>query len=399
MRFDKMDRCIDHIMAQSYGPAGCAVAMAKDGEVLYTRYAGFADLEQGTPITEETVFDIWSLTKVIVCSAAMTLYEKGAFLLNDPIDLYFPEYKMMQVYERDNWAKLRLRPARTRMLVKDAFTMATGMPLGMMFDEDQAEHPAVAAMVKAKKKLEVETGGRYTLQQEIHAMAEVPLAFDPGTHWMYGYSHELVAGLIEVCSGMTVGEYLKKTFFEPMGLKSMGYRFQPGQREKMATFYNQKPDGTKEPRSGHHPNHEPDATFEGGGSGLMTTVEDFLAFTQMLANGGMYKGEQYIGRKTIDLMRQNQLNAVQLEDFYINAQNAVYMPGYGYGLGVRTMIDRAHGYANTSPGEFGWTGGSGTWAAIDPEEHFSVVYMHQMWPNNEAIIHPRVRAAAFGCLE
>jgi len=399
MRFDKMDRCIDHIMAQPYGPAGCAVAMARDGEMLYSRYAGYADAEKETPMAPDTVFELWSNTKVVVCAAAMTLFEQGVFLLNDPIDAYIPEYRHMMVCERDNWAKQRIRPARNRMLVKDAFTMATGMPMPADFEQTEAEHPAHAEGIRVLRRLKEEVGENYTILQEARAMAQAPLAFEPGTHWMYGYSHELIAALIEVWSGMSVGEYLKKTFFEPMGLKSMGYRFQPGQEAKAATFYEWQPDGTRTPKQGHFYTHDPDCRLERGGTGLLTTAEDFLVFTQMLANGGMHKGEQYIGRKTIDLMRKNQLNADQLEDFYINAQNSVYMPGYGYGLGVRTMIDCAHGYANTSLGEFGWTGGSGTWAAIDPEEHFSVVYMHQMWPNNEAIIHPRVRAAAFGCLE
>ncbi|MNJ66058.1 hypothetical protein D3C77_621030 [compost metagenome] len=113
----------------------------------------------------------------------------------------------------------------------------------------------------------------------------------------------------------------------------------------------------------------------------------------MLANGGIWKGEQIIGRKTIDLMRSNHLNDRQLADFK-NSYNA----GYGYGLGVRTMMDPAAGHSNSSIGEFGWTGAAGTWASIDPSEGFSVVYMHQLLPNMEEYHHLRVRAAAYGCL-
>ena len=127
---------------------------------------------------------------------------------------------------------------------------------------------------------------------------------------------------------------------------------------------------------------------------LFSTVRDYLTFTQMLANGGKHNGQQIIGRKTIDLMRQNQLCPSALEDF-TNSYNA----GYGYGLGVRTMMDLASGNCNTSVGEFGWTGMMGTWTAIDPSEGVSAVYMHNMLPNMEEYHHLRVRAAAFGLVE
>ena len=136
-----------------------------------------------------------------------------------------------------------------------------------------------------------------------------------------------------------------------------------------------------------------DAVYEGGGAGLFSTVPDYLAFTQMLAAGGTYRGHHYIGRKTIDLMRQNQLNETQLKDF----RNS-YLAGYGYGLGVRTMMDPAAGYSPTSIGEFGWTGMAGTYTSIDPSEGFSVVYMHQLDPNMEEEHHHRIRSVAYGLL-
>ncbi|MNJ61970.1 putative periplasmic esterase [compost metagenome] len=122
--------------------------------------------------------------------------------------------------------------------------------------------------------------------------------------------------------------------------------------------------------------HQADSLYEGGGVGLYSTLRDYLTFTQMLANGGTWNGEQIIGRKTIDLMRTNHLNDRQLADF-----NNSYNAGYGYGLGVRTMMDSAAGHSNSSIGEFGWTGAAGTWTFIDPSEGFSVVSMHQLFPN------------------
>ena len=121
-------------------------------------------------------------------------------------------------------------------------------------------------------------------------------------------------------------------------------------------------------------------------------MRDYIAFTQMLACGGVYKGERIIGRKTIDLMRTNQLNDQQLKDFY-----SPYLEGYGYGLGVRTLLKPAAG-VNASPGEFGWTRMLGTYVSIDPSEKLSIVYMHNLVPNKEAYIHPRIRNIVYGSL-
>jgi CubicO group peptidase (beta-lactamase class C family) len=135
--------------------------------------------------------------------------------------------------------------------------------------------------------------------------------------------------------------------------------------------------------------------YESGGGGLFSNVRDYIKFSQMLANGGVYKGKRIIGRKTIDLMRTNQLNSTQLLDFN---KNNIYLSGYGYGLGVRTLMSINESNFNSSIGEFGWTGALGTYVSIDPSEGFSLVYMHQMIPNMEEYYHLRVRSVAYGCL-
>ena len=133
---------------------------------------------------------------------------------------------------------------------------------------------------------------------------------------------------------------------------------------------------------------------EMGWARLFATVGDFSNMMTMLANGGVFRGEHIMGRKTIDLMRCNVLTAEQMAD-YTNP----YEAGYGYGLGVRTLLDRAAGGVNGSPGAFGWTGGYGSWCEADPEDGTAFVYMHNMLPNRERWYHPRVRAAAYGLIE
>ncbi|MBQ1504018.1 MAG: beta-lactamase family protein [Oscillospiraceae bacterium] len=365
---------------------GCGCAVAKNGEILYEGYYGMADIEAGKPVTPDTIYRLFSMTKVIICTAAMMQFERGKFLLNEPFYEYFPEYRHTKVFEMEPNGNFHVRDAKCPMLVRDTFNMAVGLPY------PGKQHPTDIMMNEVRARLDKEKNGKYTLQDDVRAMGEVPVRFDPGTHWLYGFGHEMVAAMIEVTSGMTVGEFLKKEIFEPLGMTSTGYRFFGDTRERMITMYRPEDGVFKRGDGFFDARHEPDAVYEAGGAGLFSTVRDYTKFAQMLANGGVYNGQQIIGRKTIDLMRRNMLSPEMLKDF-----NNPYLEGYGSGLGVRTMMEPA-GVTNMSVGEFGWTGAAGTWASIDPSEGVSVIYMHQTMPNNEYYHHHRVRSIAYGCL-
>ncbi len=369
------------------GPSGCGCAVAKDGEIIYEGYYGLANIEKQTPITRDTVYRLYSMTKVIICTAAMMLQERGKFLLNEPLYEYFPSWRHMNKVVTTGGGRYAIVPLEKPIEVRNAFSMAMGMPYpGLELPTDQA-------MLKVRKRLR-EQNPKYDLLTEIDAMSEVPVAFEPGTRFLYGFGHELVAGLIQVVSGKKVSDFLREELFEPLGMNSTGYRFFGDIRERMATMYHRDEDGTMTDVSEKYDVlHQEDAVYEGGGAGLFSTVPDYLQFTQMLAAGGTYRGHHYIGRKTIDLMRRNQMSDIQLRDL-----RGSYTAGYGYGLGVRTMMDPAGGYSPTSVGEFGWTGVAGTYCSIDPSEGFSVVYMHQLDPNMEEYHHHRVRSVAYGML-
>ncbi|HEX2945947.1 MAG TPA: serine hydrolase domain-containing protein [Clostridia bacterium] len=385
-RFDDLSAMLEKFVKN--GPAGCGCAVAKDGKTLYEGYFGYADLESKRPVAEDTVYRLFSMTKVIICTAAMMLFERGKFLLNEPLYEYFPEYRDTQVVVTSPSGMVGTRKAKNPMLVKHAFSMAVGMPYAF------GDSPTIRAMTKVKEEL-LKKYGKYDIVTEVKAMGSVPVAFDPGTHWLYGYGHDIVAGLIQVVSGKTVGQFLKDEIFEPLGMKDTGYRFHDDIEARLVSHYKRDEKGNMTKIPGFLDEfHQPDAIYECGGAGLYSTVNDYLKFSQMLANGGIYNGTRVIGRKTIDLMRANQLNAEQLKDF-----NNSYLAGYGYGLGVRTLMSNAEGHSNGSVGEFGWTGALGTYVSIDPSEGLSMVYMHQMDPNMEEYHHLRVRAVVNGCLE
>ncbi len=369
---------------------GCGCIVMQDGKVLYEGYKGFADLKTGRPVDENTLFRLYSMTKVIVCTGALILFERGKFALNDPYSDYFPEWKETKVAEQIGNGSFVYRAPHRPIRVKDVFNMACGLP----YPSPQGDHPTDKAMNEVRARLNEKYNGKYTVSQEVAAMAEVPLRFDPGEHWLYGFGHEMVAALIERCSGMKVGEFLKKEIFDPLEMKHTFYRYREGERELMATLYHIEDDGSYTPMGGMFDERfEPDQIYEAGGAGLFSNLKDYAVFTQMLANGGGWNGKRIIGKNTIDLLRANMLNETQLSEF-----RNTYRDGYGYGLGVRVMMDIG-GVSNSTPGEFGWTGAAGTWTSIDPKNHFSAVYMHNTFPNNEEYHHMRVRAIAYGMIE
>jgi len=384
--FDDLSRLLEQFVKN--GPAGCGCAVAKNGKILYEGHFGYADLEEKRPVTESTVFRLFSMTKVVICTAALMLFERGKFLLNEPLYEYFPEYKDTHVVITKPNGNVEIRKAKNPMLIKHAFMMAVGLPYPFGNSYTARE------MARVREEL-VKKYGKYDIVTEVRAMGSVPVAFEPGTHWLYGYGHDIVAGLIQLISGKTVGQFLQEEIFEPLGMKDTGYRFRGDIESRMANHYRRSEDGTMTRIQGFlDVYHQPDAIYESGGAGLYSTVRDYLIFSQMLANGGVYNGQRIIGRKTIDLMRANHLNDEQLKDF----RNS-YLAGYGYGLGVRTLMSLAEGHSNGSVGEFGWTGAAGTYVSIDPSEGLSFVYMHQMDPNMEEYHHLRVRAVVNGCLE
>lgn len=369
---------------------GCALVVSRHGEVIYEGYYGWANLERRKPIAPDTVYRIFSMTKVVVCTAALMLYERGKFLLHDPLAEYIPEYGRPLVARTKPDGSVELEPAQNPILIQHLFCMSSGLPYH--FGESESERQ----MRRVLDELE-QTHGVYDIQTEVKAMAAVPLAFEPGTSWMYGYSHDVLGALIEVVSGKTLGRFLQEEIFEPLGMKDTGYRFRGDIADRMASVYQRTEDGRLEEVPGAlDQHHQPGAKRESGGVGLYSTARDYTAFTQMLASGGRLNGETIIGRKTIELMRRNHLSDEQMRA-YTHANG--HRNGYGYGLGVRTLIDPAEGGINGSIGEFGWGGAAGTWMAADPVEDMSIVYMQQMFPSiHDRYVHPRVRNAVNACM-
>ena len=372
------------------GLSGCGVQVTQHGKTIYEGYAGYADVEAKKPITKDSVFRLASMSKIPMYTSLLMLYEKGYFNLTDPIGNWLPEWKSSRMYVREATGAISIVPCKNQITVSDVLSMKCGLP----YCNSQAPTPdlTLTSMQECMKPLLEK--GYYTLQEHVAAMSQAVLAFEPGTHWIYGFSSELAAALIEKLTGESVDDVMQEFLFDPLKMDSTRSRFFGDIESRMVKAYG---DGNT-PLTGVtamlDKKHQPGKENEAGWARLYSTVNDYSNLMSMLANGGMFEGKKIMGRKTIDMMRSNGLDEVMMKDFY-----SMYNAGYGYGYGVRTLIDKAAGNHNGSLGAFGWTGGFGTWAEADPEDGVGIVYMHNHMPNGEEYYHHLIRTVAYGMVE
>lgn len=379
MNFKNLTDFLDTLPEKGIPGGDCAVYYKH--RPVFRHTVGYSDIKSKAPLREDSLYNFYSMSKVITCTAALQLYEKGKYLLSDPVSEYLPEFKEMQVQSADESGKTVLKPAQNAITVQDLFTMCAGLTYNMETD--------------AIKEVHEKTGGKCPTRETVKAFAKEPLLFEPGTHWNYSLCHDVLGALIEVLSGERFGEYLQKNIFLPLGMKDTGFVLTEEKARRMASQYLRHVDTGELEDVGTGCGYKLGTEFESGGAGMITSLDDYMRFAECLCRGGMTPdGENLISRRTIDLMRTNHLNEACMKDF-----NWLQMVGYGYGLGVRTMVDKVKGGCNGALGEFAWGGLAGSFGLIDPENELTIVYAQHMINNLETYVHPRIRNITYACLD
>lgn len=386
MNFTELKNLMDRLTA--WRIPGNAVSVWKDGEEVFSYQSGFADLENGIPMTGEEYLNIYSCSKVTTVTAALQLYEKGYFLLDDPLYEFIPEYREMYIRTPEG----ELRKAENPITLRHLFTMTSGMN----YDCDSL----------AIRQARTLTGGKMDTLPVIRAIAREPLSFAPGTSWQYSLSHDVLAAVVEVISGKKFRTYVKEQIFDPLDMTRSMYHNEPV-LEQMAQQYRfvdgseqdpvKQQSAVKRDSDGYVENAGKQVSFvfgseyDSGGAGITTTVGDYVKLVNALANGGMgHRGERILSAGTVELLKTNQLNAVQREQF-----NWTHLKGYGYGLGVRTLVDKAASGTTGSVGEFGWGGAAGATVLADTERKLAVFYAHHMLNPQEGYYQPRLRNVVY----
>ena len=387
MDFTALKEFLDHLT--SWRIPGNGVQVCIDGKEVFSYTSGYADVEKQIPMTLDHYVNIYSCSKVATVVAALQLYERGVFSLDDPLYALIPEYKQMYISDQSG-----LRLAEKPITLRNLFTMTSGLTYNR----------ETRAFQKAREL----TDGKMDTLTVIRCLASDPLAFEPGQKWNYSLSHDVLAAVVEVVSGKRFSDYVRENIFEPLNMTCSMYHNKPVQ-DQMAVQYMYidgetkshidqqagdtiQDDGHYEP-VGFEGIFEMGPEFDSGGGGITTTIRDYSKFCVALVNGGVgATGEKIISAETIDLLRTNQLNAQQAKTFSWSQ-----LKGYGYGLGVRTRIERLAG-TRGNIGEFGWGGAAGATVLVDPALKLSVFYAHHMLNPQEAYYQPKLRDVVYGCI-
>lgn len=386
----RLDRLLQHFV--SAGVPGCGLAVNFKGKIVYTGYCGLARIEDGKKVDENTIYKIASCTKNITATVVMKLYEEGAILLNDPVEKYLPFFKDIPYQVSDGSGEIIKRPTSRALTIKDLLMMTSGIPY-------MGKGSPTAADYMEK------IGNMYsmTVMELAEKISRIPLQFDPGTHWQYGLSYDVLAAVVEAVTGQTYAQYLKQAIFEPLGMYHTTFVYTNAMAEDMAHTY--MLDGKKHINVTREPNitETNGGKLESGGGGLMSTLGDLIKFAGMWGQGGIWEGKRILSRNTIDLMRKNHLRGQALEDFIrMSEQSYPWYKGYGWGLAGRTLIDCQEAGSNGSIGEFGWCGAFGPYILADPEKELAAVYTQQMSPvigGMQDYCHPRVRNVVYSLLD
>ena len=357
--------------------AGVSVLVAQGGEVGFSGEFGHRDREAKAPMTQDAIFRLYSMTKPIVCTALMTLVEEAKIRLFDPVAAYIPAFAAVQVLGADGKLVAPKRP----MTVRDLMMHTSGLTYGFLEDSLVSREYPRAKLMQA----------RVPLSEAIEDLARLPLAFQPGERYHYSVGIDVAARLIEIVSGQTLGRFLEERLFAPLKMPDTAFVVPEAKRGRLATMYG-RPDLTQPGvttqtafelwrTTGYNQRIDVEASypvdapglFERGGHGLFGTTSDYFRFAQMLCNGGALDGVRVIGRKTLELMHSNHLPPSLLPIEI----GGLPLPGYGFGLGSRVLLDVASSGAPGSVGEYGWSGAAKTHFWVDPREQVVALFMTQ----------------------
>lgn len=337
---------------------------------VFRHMSGVEDLATGAPITENTLYNIYSNTKVITCVAAMQLYERGLFLLEDKLERFFPEFAHMQVLQPDG----TLKSAERSITIRDLFRMTAGIGDG----DDYAE---------MGMKFYMETGGACPGEELPKYLAQCPLFFEPGTKYRYGICHEVLAALIAKLSGESFGQYLNDHIFQPLGMDNTAFSLEGCRSKSLADQYEWDPVARTMVSKGSANCLIPPILKESASGGLISSVDDYMKFQEALCRENVL-----LSKRTTDLMRLDQLSGTMRDGYGYTGI------GMGYGLGVRTTIDQAALGAPVGFGPYGWGGAAGTYGSIDPENEITIFYAQHVFGVDGERSHARVRNLIYSAL-
>jgi len=349
---------------------GAVVLIARNGKIVMFDAFGYRDRDAKAPMKTDTIFRIASMTKPIVAVAAMILMEEGRLSLADPVSKYIPAFADTKVAVKkenaDGTIEIATEPQFRPMTVQDLLRHTSGLTYGAI-DTNRVKQAYMDMRVMVPDQTNAEM---------VEKLAKLPLLYQPGTHWEYSMSTDVLGRVIEVASGMTLDKFIEERITRPLRMGDTAFEASADKKDRGARPQKEGPKNELPPI--------PDVTFKStwksGGGGMVSTAADYARFLQMFAGGGQLDGVRIISRKTIDLMTANHLppDVVMGEDMYrFEALEPSVRMGQGFGLGFAVRTEQGRNPLPGSPNDYYWGGAYGTYFWHDPRERLYVVFMMQ----------------------
>ncbi len=393
VRLRNVTRLVQGYVAEGKIPGAIAL-VARRGRVVHCDVVGQRYPEAGQPMTEDTIFRIYSMTKPIASVALMTLYEEGRFQLEDPVELYVPEFKGLKVFAGGDADRYAVREAARPMTVRDLLMHTSGL-VGN-FDE----RPVTQLYRRAGLQAIRETG---TLADLVAKLAELPLVCDPGSAWNYSLSTDIVGYLCEVIGGLPFDRFLQERIFGPLGMRDTGFHVPADQLHRFAANYQRGGEGEASyvliDRPDESSLYGRPRTYFSGSGGLVSTAADYLRFCRMLLGGGELDGARILGPRTLAFMTMNHLPGGR--DLAAMGQprfSETTMEGIGFGLGFAVLLDPAAAGIVGTPGEYYWGGAASTAFFVSPRDELLMIFMTQLMPSSSYPFRRQLRAAIYSAL-
>ncbi|WP_170381142.1 serine hydrolase domain-containing protein [Ruegeria atlantica] len=391
---DWMQRYVDE---RKY--AGSSLLVKHHGSEVYFHSCGQRSIENNLPFQRDTIARIYSMTKPVTTVALMMLVERGLFHLDAQLSEFIPEFANMQALVPGAQRLDQTEPAPTPTL-HELLTHTSGLSYPF--------NPGIlpAAMDEQDLIFRPDQG---LLENRVLDLSRLPLAFQPGTRWEYSVAIDVLGRVIEIVSGKTLDEFFAKEIFEPLGIQETGFSVPSGAGDRLASLYtplagdamalNAAKTGGDTLRlvdqAGKSP-FEKASTFSGGG-GLVSTIDDFSCFAEMLRNRGQGKGHRLLGSKTIDYMLSNHLPG-DIASMGPNSFAEQPMEGTGFGLGGAVVINPGRTRVPGSLGDFSWGGMASTFFWIDRVNDLTAVFFTQLSPSSSYPSRAELKALVLGAM-
>ncbi|MBR4068249.1 MAG: beta-lactamase family protein [Clostridia bacterium] len=379
----RIHECLEAAV-KNHEAAGISVLLRRNGQEVCFTAAGYAKLKDQQPLRRDHIFRLYSQSKPITAAAVVLLAERGIIDLMDPICKFLPGFQNQQVITDEG-----LKPAMRAATVLDMLGMTAGVsyPGG-----DQAGQYA-AELFDENDKLIVQGGGMDTVTFA-NRIGQLPIAFQPGSHFRYSTCADVLGAVVEVASGKRFGDFLKEEFFVPLGMKDTDFWVPQEKRERLVGCYRWY-EGELVPYTGRNLNvgiYDRRPAFESGGAGLVSTLDDYSAFTDMLLAGGEYKGQRILSPASVAWLTAPQLGWNQQFDMWDS------LDGFSYGklLRVCTQPGRYPGLALKD--EYGWDGWLGTYFANFPNEKLTILLMQNTTDAGTTTVTRKVRNIVLAAL-